>query len=105
VRAVIAAARASIAVAAACPSASAVRATALAFTSRPARSASRRPAGANGTAAPARSIIVRSPGVRQVPATPNWPSRGAVPCWQVVQCYQARRSGTGPSTVCRVLAR
>jgi len=105
VRVRIASARAVMAAAAARPSVSAVRWTALAFTSRPARSASSRPAGVNGTAAPARSIIRRSPGVSDVPATPSCSSRGAVPCLQTGQWYQARRNATVPSTVRIVLPR
>ena len=60
---------------------------------------------ANGTAAAALSFIAVRPGDKDVPATPSSASRGASPCLQVLQWYQARFSVTGPRTVLMTLSR
>jgi len=60
---------------------------------------------ANGPAAAALSFIAVRPGDKDVPATPSSASRGASPCLQAVQWYQARFSVTGPRTVSMTLSR
>jgi len=85
VRAVIAAAWAWIAAAAAMPPASAWRPGRLPVSSIPASSPARPAPGANGTAAPARALILASPGDIVWPATPSPASLGARPCPQAWQ--------------------
>ena len=84
-RAVIAAACASIAAAAAVPSASAWRPRRLPVSLIPASSPTRAAPGVNGTAAAARALILASPGDIVAPATPSSASRGARPCPQAGQ--------------------
>ena len=104
-RAVIATACAWIAAAAAVPSASAWRPRRLPVSVIPASSPTSPAPGANGTAAPARALILASPGDIVSPATLSSPSRGARPRPQAVQWYQARLRVTGPRTVSTVLSR
>ena len=104
-RARIAAASAAPAARAAAPDASADRSIVLALTAIPARSASSAAAWPKGTSAPARAIISRRPGDSGVPANPSCSSRGAKPCPQSRQWYQARITRTGPSTVVTALGR
>jgi hypothetical protein len=54
---------------------------------------------------PDRALILASPGDIVWPATPSSPSRGAGPCPQAAQWYQARLRVTGPSTVFTILSR
>jgi hypothetical protein len=105
VRALIAAARSRAAAAAAAPLASADRSTRLAVRCTPAMVCSIADAFANGPSAAARSVIAASPGDMDCPATPSSASRGARPCWQAAQWYQARVRVTGPSTVSMTLSR
>ena len=99
------AARPRTAAACAAPLASAARSTRLAVRRIPARSCSSPAAFANGPAAAARSFIAVSPGDMDVPATPSSASRGAKPCPQAAQWYQARVRVTGPSIVSMTLSR
>jgi hypothetical protein len=89
----------------AAPLASAARSVRLTVSRTPARSSSMEAAPANGPAAAALSFIAVRPGDRDVPATPGSASRGASPCLQAVQWYQARFSVTGPRTVSMTLSR
>jgi hypothetical protein len=104
-RARSAAASARVAARAAAPDASADRSIVLALMVIPARSAISAAALPNGTSAPARAVISRSPGDSGVPAAPSCSSRGANPRLHSAQWYQARSTRTGPSTVVMVLAR
>ncbi len=104
-RAVIALARLRSAAAFAAPLASADLSTRLTVNCTPARSASSPAALANGPSAAARSVIAASPGDIDCPATPSSASRGARPCPQAAQWYQAREMVTGPSTVSITLSR
>ena len=104
-RAVIKAARWRAAAPCAAPLASAARSARLAVRRTPARSSSSPAAFANGTAAAALSFITASPGDKDAPATPSPASRGARPCPQAAQRYQARVRVTGPSTVSMTLPR
>ena len=71
----------------------------------PASFSGSRAAPANGPAAAARSFIAARPGDIDVPATPSSSSRGARPCPQSAQWYQARRRATGPGTVSMTFSR
>jgi hypothetical protein len=104
-RPAISADRSRTASAAAVPLASAARSTRLAVSRTPARSSSSPAAFANGPAAAALSFIAVRPGDRDAPATPSSASRGANPCLQASQWYQARLRVTGPGTVSMVLSR
>jgi hypothetical protein len=104
-RLVMSAARSRAAAACAAPLASAARSTRLAVSLMPARCSSSPAAFANGPSAAARSFIAVSPGDMDVPATPSSASRGASPCLQAAQWYQARVSVTGPKTVSITLSR
>ena len=79
VPAMTAAAWASMTAAAAWPSASARRPARLPVKVIPASSPISRAAAANGTAAAARAVILRSPADMPCPAICSWPSRGASP--------------------------
>ena len=98
-------ARSRPAAASAVPLASAARSTRLAVSRTPASFSSSRAAPANGPAAAARSFIAARPGDIDVPATPSSSSRGARPCPQSAQWYQARRRATGPGTVSMTFSR
>src|ERR1035441_344446 len=95
----------SIAAAAAAPSASAWQPRRLPVSLIPASSPTSPAPGGNGTAAAARALILASPGDIVSPATPSSASRGAKPCLQSLQWYQALLRVTGPSTVSKVLSR
>ena len=105
VRAAIAAAWASMTAAAARPSASACRPSRLPVRVIPASAATSPAPRVNGTASAARAAILASPGDMVSPAMPSSASRGARPCPQVAQWYQARFTVTGPRTVSTVLGR
>jgi hypothetical protein len=102
---VIRADRSRTAWATAVPLASAALSTCLAVSRTPARSSSKAAAFANGPAVAAVSFIAASPGDIDAPATPSSASRGASPCPQAAQWYQARVRATGPSTVSMTLSR
>ena len=104
-RVVMSAARSRSAACWAMPLASAARSTRLTVSRTPARHSSSPDAFANGAAAAAWSFIAVSPGDMDAPATPSPASRGADPCSQGAQWYQARETVTGPSTVSKVLSR
>ena len=56
-------------------------------------------------AAAAGAVILASPGDSEARSMPSSASRGARPCRQSAQWYQARRTVTGPSTVSMTFAR
>jgi hypothetical protein len=104
-RSAISMARSRAKAACAAPLASAARSVRLTVRCTPARSWIMAAAPANGPAAAALPVITASPGDRDVPAVPSSASRGARPCPQAWQWYQARCSVTGPRTVSMTLSR